>query len=418
MGTDRCVPSRPCPAPSPWSKLGFVLLAPLLLALAGPVAAAPSCDTSVTSAPRLGPADAPAAVDAFLDPAATNSWRTFLELRRLAADHEGELQVNVHLTSRGGPRHPYSERVRAFVTSLAGRGHLEAGLRVVARDGVERMHARLVDPASHDALAKELSIDPATIAEALRDRCARRQVATTTAHLFEALGMQDAAIARLPAFMLGDRVFDDGPSLERLRPELGRLGRHRRTYEDPPRVGPPPPMEATSERMQRPPLAGLLLGGPGLRHRFVLMARDEDDPNLFIMLPPVLRARRAHPASLAVHVVSRGISAGAEQLRHRLCAARRLGLGSAYVSYLARDTLMRQESSPVHDSLLETLDDVPKRHCKDDVDPVDLDLPDGAWLDGLPRSRPEMETLDGTLRLLGAAWRPLDLLLVSPPSEL
>jgi len=399
-----------------------VPLLPLLLALAGPPAPAPATATACAPEPapamQLGPDAAPAQVEAFLDPASISSWRTFLELRRLVADHEGEVRIDVVLTDRGGPRHPVAARVRAFVASLATRGRLEPALRVMARDGVERMHARLVDPAAREALAHELGVDAPIIAEALRDRCARQRIDAVTLRLFDALGMDQAAIARLPAFMIDQRLFDDGPKLERLRPELGRQGRAQRQHEAPAPVGPPPPMETVSDRMLRPPLPGLLLGGPGLPHRFVLMARDEDDPNLFIMLPPVLAARRDHPAQLAVHVVSRGISPGAEQLRHRLCAAQHLGLGSAYVEVLARDALVREQADPAHDALLDALDRVPAEQCRDEVDPMDLDLPDGAWLDGLPRSRPEMDTLDGTLRLLGAAARPLDVVMIAPPSEL
>ncbi|MCA9712452.1 MAG: hypothetical protein KDK70_41875, partial [Myxococcales bacterium] len=123
------------------------------------------------------------------------------------------------------------------------------------------------------------------------------------------------------------------------------------------------------------------------------------------------------PARVAVHVVARGVSSGAEVLRHRLCAARRLGLSTAYLDYLGRDTLLRHADDAADQALLHALDEVPAKPCRKEADPVELDLPDGAWLDGLPRSRQEMETIDGTLRLLDAAWRPLDVVLVSPPGD-
>lgn len=407
--------------------------AALALALsAAPAPAAPTCDEA--SVLRLGSEGAPTTVEAFLDPAATLSWRTFLELRRLTFDHAGEIQVRVHWSGTGGMRQPQAERVRAFVVSLAqpasggasggaregasGAGHVEAALRVLARDGAERLHARLVDPSSHEALARELGITVADVTAALRDRCARRQVAEHGRQLRQALALEPDAMARLPAFVLGELAFDDGPGLERLRPELGLEGVRRREREDPAPVGPPPAIEATSERMQRPALQGLLLGGPGLPHRFVVMARDEEDPALFVVLPPVLALRRFAPGRVAVHVVSRGVSDGAERLRHRLCAARTLGLGPAYVDYLARDSLLRQAPGPADTALLDALDDVPASRCADEVDPVDLDLPDGAWLDGLPRSRSELGTLDATLRLLDAAARPLDLVLIAPRDAL
>ncbi len=403
------------------AKLGSVLaVTALWLALlpgAAPTAApAPTCDE--LAGLELGPATARTSVEAFLDPASTLSWRTWLELRRLVVDHGGEVRVQLYWASAGGVRQPQAERVRAFVVSLAHTGQAEAVLRVLGRDGFERLHARLVDPLAHAELAVELGVPTPRIGAALRDRCARRRVVADSRRLREALAIDIDGMTRLPAFVLGELAFDDGPNLDRLRPEIGREGQRRRAYEDPPRLGPPPPIEATSERMQRPPLSGVLLGGPGLPHRFVLMARDEDDPTLFVVLPPVLAERLAEPGRLALHLVSRGTSDGAERLRHRLCAARVLGLQPAYLDYLARDALLRQSPSPVDQGLIEALDEVPGSRCAHEVDPVDLDLPDGAWLDGLPRSRSELGSLDATLRLLDAASRPLDLVLLSPRDEL
>lgn len=396
----------------------------LALVLASPSAAAPApaarsavaCDEAAVL--RLGAVGAPTPVEAYLDPASSQSWRAWIELRRLAFDHAGELAIAVAWADGGGDRQPQADRVRGFVASLAHDGHPEAALRVVARDGLERLHARLVDPTAHPALAAEIGVPVAAIEAALRDRCARRRVSEQGLRLRASFGLPPDAMTRLPAFVLGELAFDDGPGLERLRPELGRAGVRRRSQDAPPPVGPPPPLEATSERMQRPPLQGLLLGGPGLPHRFVVMARDEEDPTLFVVLPSVLEQRLDAPGRMAVHVVSRGVSDGAERLRHRLCAARVLGLGPAYLDYLARDALLRQAPGNPDASLLEALDEVPASRCADEVDPVDLDLPDGAWLDGLPRSRSELSTLDSTLRLLDAAARPLDLVLLSPREEL
>jgi hypothetical protein len=419
-----CSPVRDGP-----SSGSVPIAAALVLALASArsAPASPACEEAFDTsggqpgsipALRLGADAAPTTVDAYLDPASSQSWRTWLELRRLVFDHAGELRVRLHWADSGGGRQPQAERERAFVASLAARGHTEAALRVVARDGLERLHARLVDPPEHEALARELAVPASLMTAALRDHCARRQVSEHGQRMREAFGLPPDAMMRLPAFVLGELSFDDGPGLERLRPELGREGLRRRAHEDPPPVGPPPAIEAQSDKMQRPALDGLLLGGPGLPHRFVLMARDEEDPTLFVVLPPVLALRHAAPGRMAVHVVSRGVSDGAERLRQRLCASRVLGLGPAYLDYLARDALLRQAPGPADTSLLEALDDVPASRCADEVDPVDLDLPDGAWLDGLPRSRSELSTLDSTLRLLDAADRPLDLVFVAPREDL
>ncbi|MEX1364073.1 MAG: hypothetical protein AB1Z98_13175, partial [Nannocystaceae bacterium] len=284
--------------------------------------------------------------------------------------------------------------------------------------GLERLHARLTDPPSHAALAEELEVTVAEVREALRDRCARSTVSANAEHLLREQALDSSAMLRLPSFVIDELSFDDGPSLDRLRPEIGRRGRWLRRHEDPGPAPPPPPAQTPSDRMMRPALSGLLLGGPGLPHRFVLMARDESDTAVFVMLPPVLAQRHAAPGRMALHVVARGRSSGAERLRHRLCAARQLGLGQAYLDYLGRDALLRQAPNPVDERLLAALDDVPASQCADEVDPVDLDLPDGAWLDGRPRSRNELGHVDAILWQLEAGARPLDLLLPSLDDEL
>ncbi len=392
-----------------------MLTAALMLALTPGRAA---CPDGPDPGQQLGNSTAPIDGHAYLDPASTQSWRTWLELRRVVADNEPELQLHVHWVGTGGVRQPKLDRVRAFVSGLAARGHAEAALGLVTRDGLERLHARLIDPQSHPALAQELRLPLPSIREALTDRCARVAIARSTTKLQRDMAAEPGAVLRLPVFVIGSLAFEDGPALERLRPEVGQTGLRRREHEQPEPPGSPPAVQATSDRMQRPRLGGLLLGGPGLAHRFVVMARSEDDPTLFVVLPPVLEHRRNSPGQMAVHVVSRGVSADAERLRHRLCAAQSLGLGSAYADYLARDALLRQSPGPVDERLVATLDDVSPARCEGEPDPVAMDLPDGAWLDGLPRSRAELSTLDATLRLLDAAWRPLDLLFITPPDEL
>ncbi|MCA9656335.1 MAG: hypothetical protein H6712_08585 [Myxococcales bacterium] len=392
----------------------------LTLALAdAPVhAPAPACADGLPPGQRIGPAHAPAEVEAYLDPASTQTWRTWLELRRMVADHGGEVRLTVRWAGRGGVPDPQEDRVRAFVTALAERGHATEALRVVARDGLERLHARLVDAPSHEALAEELGVPLATVRAALDDRCSRRSLEATTEHLRRDMALDGGTVIRLPSFVVGELSFDDGVALDRLRPELGRRGRSQRHHEDPGPPPPPPPLQTPSERMSRPALPGLLLGGPGLPHRFVLMARDESDTSVFVMLPLALEQRASEPGRMAVHVVSRGVSSGAQELRHRLCAARVLGLGQAYLEYLGRDPMLRETPNPVDERLLADLDEVPASRCADEVDPVDLDLPDGAWLDGRPRSRNELGHVESILWQLEAGSRPLDLVFPAASDDL
>jgi hypothetical protein len=138
------------------------------------------------------------------------------------------------------------------------------------------------------------------------------------------------------------------------------------------------------------------------------MANSEDDQNLFGMLPPLLEYRAQHPGELAIQITARGSSIGAATLRRRLCAARRLGLARAYVDVLATPPVS-DEPGPPPDvrTLIKRLDEVPEARCEDEADPAQLDLPDGAWLDGLPRTRAELGNLPATLRMLDAAARPL-----------
>src|SRR5690606_9591937 len=120
---------------------------------------------------------------------------------------------------------------------------------------------------------------------------------------------------------------------------------------------------------------------------------------------------------IAVHVVARGMSVGASVLRHRLCAARRLGRVVEYVRYLAEDPSRRRSTSAVDAALLQALDAVPEERCENEADPAELGLPDGGWLDGIPRTRSELESLETTLLLLGAAHRPLSPFLGTRPDE-
>lgn len=364
---------------------------------------------------ELGPADAPTVIDAYLDPADAGSLITWIELRRLVADLRGGAKVAVHFVRGLGPTEPRADQVRAWVVASASRGHVLPALRLVARDGEDRLFMRLHDPEQRQALADELGHEGAlaTDSEAMRRGWQRIRRAT------EALSLRHAgrrtAVYRLPVFALDEISFEDSPTLDRLRWELAKQGPRLREARDraPPRI---PQPKAASDRMRRPPLRGSMVGGSGLPHRFVLMARDEDDPNLVMLLPPVLEFRRESPAVLSVHVVARGTSIGGQRLRHRLCAARRLGLDLDYVRFLAIDPASRRFPSPTQEGLLEQLDAVDEKACADEPDPADLGLPDGGWLDGIPRNRSELESLELTLRLLDAAARPLSTIL-SPPRE-
>lgn len=376
-----------------------------------PVAAAQDgpCSETATVA-TIGDTEAAILVDAYLDASEPISLSTVAELRRIVADARGRVRVDLHLARGSGPTDPLRDDVRSFAAAMATRGRLERALRQVARDGHERVAARLGTAQTRRPLAADVDLAPDVLDRALADRCATEAIGDATAALERATPGEGPNLVRLPMLAIGGRPFDDNPSLERTRAELGRLGMRTTRVEPPPATS---LVTATSALMRRPALRGMLLGGIGLPHRFVVQARDEDDANLFMMLPTVLDYRRQHPGKLAVHIVARGSSLGAAQLRHRLCAARLRGREVAYVEYLAADPARRER--PSHDvvEMLEALDAVAERKCEEEPDPAELDLPDGAWLDGLPRGRAELANLDVTLRLLAAARRPWSFLLWS-----
>jgi hypothetical protein len=288
-------------------------------------------------------------------------------------------------------------------------------LRQVALRGVERLSAMLARKTGRDALARELGIEASVLGDAA-DPCADARIETATEALEQRLARESATAKRPPLFEVGDVVFEDGPGLELLRPELARVRSRERAARG--RRQPFVTSEAKprSDAMRRPPLTGVVLGGVGLRHRLVLNARDEDDPTLFLVLPRVLRWRSAHPGRLGVHIVAGGVSLGGQDLRRRLCAARRLDRVAEYVRWLAEPPESRRTAGTESDALVRELDAIGEETCADELDPAALGLPDSMWLDGLPRGTSELDDLDGLLRAAEAAERPLaPILRPSPP---
>ena len=342
---------------------------------------------------------------AWIDPATPTSLATYLELRRLTADRSGTLRIEIRLARGANQRQPPQDRIRTWTIALAAHGHLEPALRELARDGASRLIARLGTEATRAKLAADMGV-PAPLHERLAtDTCARSRLEANTAQLLSHYDDKPSSV-RPPVFEIGGHVLDDTSTLGRVRPSLGLDGLRRDDRPTPPTVA--APVEASQPRMRHPKIGGIVLGGPGLPHRFVIQARDEHDASLFMRLPTVLRIRREHPGRLAVHVVARGSSLRASGLRHRLCAARILGQELSYLEVLASDPTVHEHPPPDVVALLKALDKVPERRCEDDPDPAQLDLPDGQWLDGLPRSRAELVNLEIALRRTQeAAYRPL-----------
>lgn len=368
--------------------------------------AGPACPDAPVPTLELGPKDAPLQLDAFVDPSSPSALVTWMELLRIVGEREPELRIAVWLVRPLGPIEPRSERVRRLAWAAARAGKLEAVLRQIAKTGTEHVAAALGSPTRRPALAAALGLEPAALDRMLADRCDLERIDLASTKVGELGRGATLGIVRLPAFALGELVFDDAPGLERVRPELARepMRRSLRRRALPPL---PPDARPRAERLRVPPPGGIVLGGIGLPHRLLVMAQSEDDPNLFLSLPRALQHRSDRPGELAVHVVARGQALGATILRHRLCAARTLGRELDYVRLLAAAPEARQRPDSDTAALLRALDEVPERVCEAEPDPARANLPDGTWLDGLPRSPTELEDLAALIRVSAAALRPL-----------
>ncbi|MBX7083265.1 MAG: hypothetical protein K1X88_28925 [Nannocystaceae bacterium] len=389
-------------------RLGVPLGALAPAAAAAAPAPAASCPDEPRATLQLGSATAPLQLSVFLDPANATALTSWTELQRIVAEREGQLGVAVWFVRPLQAFDPRSDRVRRFALAATRLGATRGALAQVARHGVEATAVALGDPPRRDALAQALGLEPAALAKALADPCDGDRLDLASGRVLELARASTLGMLRLPALALGSFVFDDSPQLDRVRPELGRepVRAALRWRAD---VEPPPPLEPRPrvERLRVPPRGGLSLGGPGLPHRLVVMAQGEDDPNLFLTLPRALQYRASAPRSLTIHVLARGRSFVATQLRQRLCAARRLGRDLEYARVLAASPDVRREPDVATVELLRALDGVDETACADEPDPAEAGLPEGTWLDGQPRSATELEDIAGLLRQADRATRAL-----------
>jgi len=383
-----------------------------------------TCDPEAVTAELLGPAGSASTVDLYLDPIHSDALPLWLELRRLVHDQEGEVSVRAHIV-RGPDQRDRRVRdpVRAWVLAAASHRRLLPALRVLAREGPERVHARLNAEDAREALAREIGLEPGVLTRELESGCAPARLEDATdafTRLDEASGDPTGT---MPVFVVDrETVIRGDPRLENLRPVLSSRGVR-------PRPAPPLPvlkLQGKSPAMVRPDIeGGIKLGGVGLPHRMLIFASGEQDPSMQAHFESVLRFRAANPGVLSVQIVARGRSLPARLLADRLCAARELGRELDYARYLAAGRAFLRSPSPWDSILLRDLDEAAARGCDADAgDGRSADDPsgwreglrDGPWIDGTLRSGPDLDHLDRTLRLLEAAQPPLGPLL-SPPSS-
>lgn len=385
------------------------------LALVGLVqAAAPAAAACPDLTARLGPAGAPIEITAYLDPFASNTLGVWLELRRAIADAGGAVGAKLVPLASVLADNPSDARVVRWLIAVSARGKLEAALRLVDREGRERMGVRLADPAARAEVARELglSTDDQALMDAPCVDAAVRAAKTDLRKLHLAAG---GYLGRPPLFLVGKTTaFEDAAALDRLRIEIARerqrlLGGRATTR---PAIS---QRKGISLRLIRPPAdAGMLIGGVGLPHRLVVFADHDEHPN-FSMLGPALAHRAAHPGELAIQVIARGNTAGARQLRVRLCVAERRGIQLDYLRVLARDGARREARSAAAQEFVARLDQAPEAETCALGEP-ELErgpggvtaLPEGVWLDGAAVGQSDLDALVARLAAGEAAQRPLD----------
>ncbi len=396
--------------------MGQVLTALFLALLAAAPAPSQGPDCSVAPTTGLGPVDAPIELIVYLDPLSrepVSPLALWIELRRLVSDHRGALRVRIEPVGVGMVRDPGTLALLRWFLAASDDGAQEAALRLIDRDGRERLAVRLARPGGPAAVAAEIGRSTATRPQVCLDR--RLDAAQ------RALRMQvqraGGYLGRPPLFVIGDRLaFEDSAGLERVRGEVSReLQRLHAGRPLPGRTSWASARAGVSLRLIRPPAAaGMLIGGVALPHRLVLFVEHDEHPNL-TNLAPVLEYRRHNPGQLAVHVIARGTTMAARQLRLRLCAAQKLGLELEYLRRLARDPMSRGVAAAEEVSLTQRLDEAADAHKCEQEEP-ELEpgpagargLPDGVWLDGTAVGQGDLEAIGVRIIGLEAAQRPLD----------
>jgi len=386
------------------------------------LAATLACLLATAPAPRcvapaeagLGPVGAPVQMTAFIDPLAPGALALWLELRRLVSDFRGELRVQVEPITTVMVRDPATEGLLRWFVAASDIGLQEAALRLIDRDGRERLALRLGRPDGAAVLAADLGKS----ADAIRpDACSDQRIEAGRRALRAQQQRAGGYLGRPPLFALSERLaIEDNGGLERVRGEVARELQLLRGGRRPGARGSYPPLRSgVSQRLIRPPAAaGMIVGGVGLPHRLVVFVEHDEHPNLG-NLGPVLEYRRRNPGALAIQVIARGTTAAARQLRLRLCAAQHLGLELEYLRRLARDPMARWTGMMEAVPLVQRLDEAAEAHkcglAEPELEPGPSGprgLPDGAWLDGTAVGQADLDAIGVRIIGLEAAQRPLD----------
>ncbi|GEM_PF-3270321 len=378
-------------------------------ALTNPVARIDACPSAT---PMIGPANAPIAISLLLDPLQPEALTTYLETKRMIAQQDGLVRVDMHVVGSGSQARAREDRVRAWVAGELLRGNTLAALRVLDGYGFEHVHSRLTTRGGRAWLAHVMGIHTLVGRD---DPCDFARI-QAVAEAFQRAKQGGSELLPRPAVFVfpNGRLLQDGPPLARLDTELARLRQQRLSSTN---VQPIPAISARASRseqvMRLSGHSGAVLGGVGLPHELVLFPTGEHSP----LLGPALTHRARYPASMSVHVVARGRSPAAEQLRGRLCAARVAKYELEYFRYLARD----RDARPIetHERpMLEKLDEIAQSpRCSGEQVVSMEDVAPEAWLDGVPVSAADLQLSSPRLGARTYDGSPIDAVIAPVPEH-
>ncbi|TPV93104.1 MAG: hypothetical protein B7733_22280 [Myxococcales bacterium FL481] len=352
----------------------------------------------------LGPAAAAVTLRYYVDPIAGASVRNWLRLEQLVTERAPELRLELVVVRPVGQRTLTQQtlaenRVRRFVVAALEHVRPADVLRLIARNGWERVHAQLLQSTGRAAVALELGLSQPQLETALAptsclETAIRRAGQAVAAAQTQALGSH----VQLPVLSLTSAggfsawfgaELRDQDLRDRLDHAL-RVGRGAlRTA--PSRLddsGPLPPRMPVAGR-------GLRVGRAGSPHHAVILAESEGDPVLTQQLPVVLAQMRARPGRLSLRVAAVGSSAEARAFAPRLCAASQLGLELELLRFASLATNQRGPTPAWRHRLNEVATQPPCRAASPiTIRPDTQDsLSPGLWLDGEPVRRTTRQQL-------------------------
>ncbi|MEE9385288.1 MAG: hypothetical protein V3V08_17925 [Nannocystaceae bacterium] len=340
---------------------------------------------------QVGQASAPVSLRLFADPTDDSTGTIWNNLRRLTAARASELNLEWVVIQPPHQRDPgrrgvSEDRVRRWVLASLDHAPPDSILRVLARDGWRRVHARLATPVQRAELAAEIGVAARPMGASLRDQACLNQLLLDNTRALQTL----EAGTHLRAPMVGVFSESNPPELVAQDRSLAELRQRADLALQLHARGPRP---VTSEVPPTPPADtftpavrefGVSLGGPGLPHTLVVLAHGESADILTQRLPTLLAFVREHPGEVRLQVASVGRDAAAAQLRVRLCAARRSGRELDYLAMLSQPARHR----PPRPDWLEAMDEIAHAEpCS--MTPILLTHPRsaeelgvGVWLDG------------------------------------